>query len=337
MSRCIYVVVSIAVLASVVPPGCAKSDQSKGGEAMKLARPAPRPPEYPAPKVEAIDRELRTGAAAQLDTALKSQSAFSRAHAIEASKYLPADQMRKLVLDGASQASSVVKFASMMTAGEMRLADAQGPALRLVSDPDHSVQAAAIFCLHRLGNRQYSHALETLATDPDHFIRANTAMLVGLLGEPSGERILRHLLGDADTLVRLQAAEGLWRLKKQDVLEYLVSSTISRYPDDQMIAALAIAAPRDPRVAEHLRGMLTTAYPEVNLVAARALGMLGFDEGYGVAMQGMKSDDARQRQLAAMAFGGIGRPDAQQMLGKLLKDTDEDVRIAASSALLQLH
>ena len=70
--------------------------------------------------------------------------------------------------------------------------------------------------------------------------------------------------------------------------------------------------------------------------AARAAGMLGSDEGYGVAMQGEKSADPRQRALAAMAYGAIGRSDAQPRLAKLLKDVDPDVRLAAANAIMQI-
>ena len=305
---------------------------------MKLTRPVPVAPAYPEPNVEAPDRLLREKATAQILASCASKSAFGRAHAIEAAKNLPPDLMRDVVIVAAQQQqATVVRFAALMTAGEMRVADIRQYALKLVDDPDKNVQAAAIFAMHRLGDKRFSHRLEALAIDSDRQIRANTSMLLGIMEEPSAARILRHQMRDSDPVVRLQAAEGLWRLHEQDALTDLVSATISRYPDDQMIAALALAAPRDPRVVEHLRGMLTTSYPEVNLVAARAIGQLGLDEGYGVAMKATLSDDPRQRQLAALALGAIGRMDSQQALGKLLLDTNEDVRLAASSALLQLR
>jgi HEAT repeat protein len=74
----------------------------------------------------------------------------------------------------------------------------------------------------------------------------------------------------------------------------------------------------------------------VSLVAARAMGMLGSGAGYGVAMKGAKSVDPRQRHLAALAFGAIGRADAQPFLAPLLKDPESDVRLAAATAILQL-
>jgi HEAT repeat protein len=81
---------------------------------------------------------------------------------------------------------------------------------------------------------------------------------------------------------------------------------------------------------------LTDDYLEVSLVAARAAGMLGSDDGYGVVLLGAKSSDRIQRVLAGMAFGAIGRSDSQPMLRKLLGDSDADVRLVAAGAILQI-
>ena len=53
-------------------------------------------------------------------------------------------------------------------------------------------------------------------------------------------------------------------------------------------------------------------------------------------MLGIKSLEKRQRFLAAAAFGEIGRTDAQALLSPLLKDADDDVRLAAATSLLQI-
>ena len=76
--------------------------------------------------------------------------------------------------------------------------------------------------------------------------------------------------------------------------------------------------------------------PEVALVAARAMGMIGSDAGYGVAQNNIKTPDPRKKALAALAFGQIGRSDAQPILAPLLKDHEQSVRVAAATAILQL-
>jgi HEAT repeat protein len=77
-------------------------------------------------------------------------------------------------------------------------------------------------------------------------------------------------------------------------------------------------------------------YTEVSLVAARAMGMLGSDEGYKIAADATKSQDPQQRFLAAVALGAIGRTDAQDELKRLLADPVPNVQLAAASAVLQL-
>src|SRR5579864_1666433 len=103
-----------------------------------------------------------------------------------------------------------------------------------------------------------------------------------------------------------------------------------------MVALLALAAPHNRSIIGRIRGGLTTDTLDVNLAAARAMGELGCDEGYGVAMQGINSAEPTQRMLAAFAFGAIGRSDAQPMLRTLLADPDANVRVAAATAILQL-
>ena len=68
-----------------------------------------------------------------------------------------------------------------------------------------------------------------------------------------------------------------------------------------------------------------------------ALGMIGSDAGMGVALKAVDSRDARQRGMAALALGDIGRTDAQPALERLLKDKDPAVRLAAATAVLQLR
>jgi HEAT repeat protein len=141
---------------------------------------------------------------------------------------------------------------------------------------------------------------------------------------------------DPNPAVRQQVAESMWRLHDEDGLQDLIGLSLSKYPDDRMLALLAIAAPRETKVRQHVRNGLTSDWPEVSLVAARAMGMLASDEGYGVALEGARSADKRQRLLAAFAFGDIGRTDAQDELRKLIHDQDPNVRIAAAAAVLEL-
>ena len=216
--------------------------------------------------------------------------------------------------------------------------------LAMAEDHSENVRVAVRFALHRLGDTHLSHDLERMAADTDPRVRGNTAFVLGLLGEPSALRILRVLRTDSVPPVRQQASEAMWRLGDEVGLKDLVGLTLSRFPDDQIVGFLGLAWPRNVNVRQHVRNGLSSEeanwadekWPEVRLVAARAMGMLGSDEGYGIALLGAASSDPRQRVLAALAFGAIGRADAQEVLRKLLADADSGVRIAAATAILQL-
>ena len=223
-----------------------------------------------------------------------------------------------------------------MTAGGLKLEAAHQPLLAMANDPDSNVRVAVRYALHRLGDTTLSHDLEKYARDSRKDVRGNTAMVLGMLGEPSAIKVLLVLRKDPEPLVRQQAAEALWRLGDDAGMEPLIGMTVSRYPDDQLFALLALAQPRDQRVGKTVETGLRVDYIEVQLVAARALGMLGTDEGYTYAQHGAASSDPRQRFMAALALGAIGRADAQDTLRKLLADDYESVRIAAAEGILQL-
>ena len=103
--------------------------------------------------------------------------------------------------------------------------------------------------------------------------------------------MVRDARADPDPGVRLQALEAGWRLRDVESRDALIKGTLSQYNDDQLFAVQALAGPGDPAVKEHLIGRLTGEYAYINLAAARALGRLGDDAGYGVAAENLTSAD----------------------------------------------
>jgi HEAT repeat protein len=285
-----------------------------------------------------IDPSLQAAARGEIGAELTSSNVLLRMHAIEAAQNGLGARDPSIYLNGLKDQAAQVRFASAMSIGQLQIAQAKDALLQMVNDPNTQVRIAVRYALHRLGDKTYTKDLETTARDPQWQVRAETARVLGLLGEPTAIRVLKPMMHDRDDSVRLQVADSLWRLGNQEGLRTLVSSTVSGYPDDQMIALLALAGPKDQRVLGHLRAALTADYAEVCLVAARAMGMCGSDAGYTIAADGVKSPDPRQRVLAAMALGAIGRSDAQGYLSMLLTDKDSpDVRLSAAQAILQLN
>jgi HEAT repeat protein len=262
-----------------------------------------------------------------------------RADAIEAlQETSPHDGASDAALKGLTDPDAAVRFSACMAVGQLQLDAAHDMLVQMHDiDPSPVVQVGIRFALHRLGDTRFSHDLETYAKDANPQIRGKTAFVLGLLKEPSAVKLLLIMRQDNEPAVRLQASASLWRLGNDKGLSDLVRYAISEYADDQLLATLALAETGDASVSQHIRANLTTDFPEVNLAAARGLGQLGSDEGYTVAAKGAASHDARQRFLAVLALGAIGRADAQPVLAKLVYDSDVNVRLGAATAILQLH
>ena len=306
-----------------------------------------QPPMYPRAVKTPIDPALQTKAKAEIESALHSSDELLRGNAIETLKetHLPGSDEK--IVAALSDRSLFVRKAAAMAVGELKIKSALSklPALLDADTGTTPAQAtnadqermAGIFAMHRLGNPQYTHELEKCAFDTRPGIRRETAFILGLLDEKSAIPILQKMLqDDTDVNVRLMAGEALWRLGDEKGEDALLSATVSSIASDQMLAALALAQPRDTRVLGHIQSMFGSDYLEVNLVCARAAGMLGNGLGYGYAVNGTQSNDPRQRSLAAMAFGDIGRSDAQQYLARLIKDENPNVRLAAAKALVEI-
>lgn len=312
------------------------------------APPPPRvPPPAPVARTVPLDRQLISAAQLELNVQLQSTDPIARAHVLEAFEETNSTERRTDVINALGDTQSIVRFAAAMAAGALRIHDAHDPLTQMLDDSSENVRVAVRYALHRLNDKHASHDLEKMANDADPRVRANVAMVLGLLGEPSATGLLQVLRSDSAIQVRLQASEALWRLGNEDGLKDLVGLTVSRYPDDQMFGYIALALPKNTSVRQHVRGGLIPQegadkdpgqekWLAIPLVAARAMGMLASDEGYGLALKGAASRDSQLRMLAALAFGTIGRTDAQDQLRKLLNDGDATVRLAAATAILQL-
>lgn len=300
-------------------------------------RPFDPPPSFPAAKPVPIDTAMRAKAKEMVEGFASSRNTILRANAIEAAQRTRIDSASAMALRGMSDEAPVVRFSACVAAGELKYAEAKPELLKLAYDPDPNVRLAARYALHKLGDTSLSQEMLLGLKDDRAGVRGNAVMLLGMLGEKSATVPLHRLDADPAPNVRMQLNEALWRLGDPGAAEPLVAQSVSQFADDQIVALLALGSTGDRRVAEHIRGLLVRTLPEVQLAAARAAGMLGYDDGYGVASQYYRSTDPRQRGLAALAFGDIGRSDAQDKLKDMLVDPMPDVQLAAATAVLKLR
>ncbi len=332
--------VGLAGLMSFVAAGCVvqqvQSDAPPPEQPGVMPTEVREPPAPPPAKPIRIDAALQSRARETVTSAMADPSDVVRANAIESAQRTLGASAANEVLRGLRDRASIVRFAASIAAGDLKLETARSTLGELAYDPDPSVRLAARYGLHKLGDTRLSQEILLGLRDPRRRVRADTVLLLGLLGEKSAVDPLTRLLGDREPVIRLQVAEALWRLGNERGLEELVAKTVSAYPDEQIVAVLALAAPRDRRALGHVTGWLVSDYPELSLAATRAAGMLGSDAGYAIAAKAVRSSDVRQRGMAALALGDIGRTDAQPLLAPLLTDPSTEVRLSAATALLQL-
>lgn len=299
--------------------------------------PAPKePPAAPARKDVPLDASLVAAARQELVAAAASDDPVLRENALEAVRHLKDPVAGEIISRGLADPQRVVRFRAALAAGEHRLAETRPALEAMVNVPDEHLRIAVIFALHRLGVTDYTHDLEKAAVSAEPGVRGDTAFALGMLGEKSALKILKVLARDSDPVVRQRSWEAMWLLGDQSYVDELVGLTMSRFADDRMLAIMALAGPRNERVREAVRQCLTSDHAETCLVAARAMGQLNSDEGYGVALKGARSNEGRQRFLAALAFGAIGRTDAQPILRTLMKDKDRRVKVVAAAAVLEI-
>ncbi len=317
----------VLVLAHLVAAGC----QSVGVSASDVPLP---PPVLATP----VDDALVERAAEVVREAAVSQDPARRANAAEAAESLPRDEAAQVIVPMLVDENAVVRFAATLAVGRNRLS---GPGvndklIELVRGGSPNGRLAAVFALHQLGNTSFSQSLARATRVSDPVVRSHAALTLGLTGDRSATRVLEPLLKDADARVRLTAAEALWQLGSDKGLSPLLGASASGYSDDSVIGTLALGSHPDQRAITSLEGKLSDDYPEVALAAARALGRLGSDRGYVVAVEHADSKLPLRRGLAAAAFGDIGRTDTQPLLDKLLDDENENVQLMAATSILQI-
>lgn len=246
-----------------------------------------------------------------------------------------------------------VRFAVCVAVGRLRDAVAEQRLRASVDDEDAGVQVAALFALHRLGHEELTGRMPTyLLHREDVTVRRNAALVLGFLDEPGAIKILARAMRDGDEGVRKHALEAMARLGNQEARQELAFMTNSGVGSDEVFAIGALAETGDRIYMDTFRYKLATGvHLETRLAAARALGRLGSDEGFAVAMKALKTSRPlrrdphdpgagqilRARQLAAAALGAIGRSDALPACAALIGDpTDPRVQVSAARAVLEI-
>jgi len=239
-----------------------------------------------------------------------------------------------------------VRFAAVLAVGDMEYTFAKISVKQLQKDTDENVRIAADYAMSKFGAGSKFELVRKAITSNDQTIRANAVFLLGKSGDKNSLKVLYWVLhnNDSDNKVKFQAAEAIARLGDERIYPKLWAMLISVYAEDRVMGVRAMGALGTTEAKNALITMLDDDLPEVRLIAAEQLGMLGETTGEAevlkVFMKNLtaemdKEEIERINTLAALAIGEIGTPGLTQFLPQLLKDESKRVRIAAAKAVIQ--
>lgn len=302
--------------------------------------------EYPA---------LRQSAIRFLVDAAESDDPVLRMQAIEAFQEVAPAEGEAVLLKSADNAYAGVSFAALMALGTIRDARAMEIIRTRAEDHDVSVRIAALFAMHRLGDKRRTGELsDFLLNHPDARVRANAALAIGRLAEPQSTRLLRTALRrERKDAVKMQILEALAMLGDTHGIERLRFFGHSAVPDQSALALMLLANAQTHEAEELFRYRLDVAdHPEIKLQAARGLGRLGYDDGLDLALAylsfnspdtGRRNDPPEQqiirvRALAALALEAIGSPESMAALKAAFELPGQPARanVAVARALIRI-
>ena len=304
----------------------------------------------------AIDEPaLRTQAQGYLKRAIVyPHLATVRCQAVEALSEEAPRGVEGWLIEALADDHPAVRFAACTGLGRMRHVPAKPMIEQRLGDENHSVRAAAIFALHRLGDYTHSGELaEMLLHHKDKEVRGNAAVLFGLLGEPKAVKLLERSRKDPAYMVVWQALEARLLLGDPEALPRVAAQANSGREDVRVMAMLALGRSGQQKSAEMLRYRLNREddHIESRLAAARGLGSLGHQDGLAFARDALKFDDPdpdkragppadqimRVRSMAALALGAMRARSVLPELKSLMIDSEDPrIQLAAACAILQI-
>lgn len=302
-------------------------------------------------------QSFRQQAITYLGQAALSDVPVLRMQAIEAFQDVAPQEGQTYIGENLDNGYAGVCFAALMAAGTLREASFTQRIRTRAEDADPSVRIAAIYALHRLGDKSRTGELgELLTKHTDARVRANAALAIGRLAEPQSAKLLQSALRrEKKDAVVMQLLEALAMLGDSHGIDRLRLYGYSAVPDQSALALmfLANAGPASPEVEELFRYRLDVAdHPEIKLQAARGLGRLGYDTGYDLALANLTFDSPdrnrandppeqqiiRIRALAALALEAIGDPRAVGPLKSAFDRSDQPelVKVAVARAAIRI-
>jgi HEAT repeat protein len=343
-------VLSLAAGCGISPTGEPWSTKSQSS----VSNPEPLTVEtFPAPvRMSAAKTDLRQTAIDLLERAAESDNAQVRANALEAMQVVPA-VVGPHAARGLVDENRGVRFVAAMTIGDLQLDHLAHLLEPLLRDESESVQAAAIFGLHRCGQPVDLNSLASMIVSDDPEVRGNAAMVLGKLGNPTAVPVIRMSVGRGMDLVSearvkmvdLQVAEALVNLGETQEIEVIRAALFAPPEQGELtaLAAMMCGRLRDQRAVPNLVRLALQTGPsrqpaEVRMAAVWALAHIDPPQApIEVPLEYVADPLFQLRTQAALTLGEIGDPAALPQLATLLDDDSPLVQVAAAGGILRIE
>lgn len=276
-----------------------------------------------------------------------------RTLAVEALQHSQSDRALPWLRTALKDEHPAVRFASCVAVGVLKDALSSHSVRDLLQDKNASVQLAALFAMHRLGDTSDTGKIPNyLLQSEDVMVRRNAALLLGFMEEPQAIKVLARAMKDRDIGVRHHALEAMARLGNKEAAKELAFMANAGVGSEEVFALQALASTRDQTYIDTFRYKLGTAqHIETRLAAAYGLGRFGSHEGFDYARHALtrkrpilpdpndppSGQILRAQQLAMLALGAIGDVSVLSLLDKVMKKSDDPrIQVSAARAILEI-
>lgn len=294
---------------------------------------------------------LRSAALELLFQAAESSDPMLRANAIEALQHEPR-YLESFARRALADPNRGVRFVATMTVGQQQVESLASLVEPLLRDESESVQAAAIYALHRCGREVDLNPLAALVMSEDPEIKANAAFVIGEIGNRSASSMLQQAAKAKmmrtsparERIVQLQIAEALVKLGRDDNIEVIRAGLFSPsgMGEIRALAATILGRLKDHQYVGTLMDMATRTgtrqeAAEVRMAAASAVAMIRSDMApVQIPTEFAGSRLPELRAQAAHSLGSMPTSGSLQTLAHLVEDQVPQVQVAAAEAVLRL-
>ncbi|MEM9414093.1 MAG: hypothetical protein AAGA29_01280 [Planctomycetota bacterium] len=293
---------------------------------------------------DAVLAEAREQALQVVHDASRSDDPRERAAAIEAIQPVP-DRAQTMVLLALEDDNPGVRFAALVTIGQLEIEGLGPAALDLANDENLSVRGAAVFAAHRCGQDvgEQLSLLPRMLGSQQPSIRGNAVMLLGLLGDESAVPMIQEMaalpmprVDPAERIwLQLQFAEALLRLDpdNEEMLGVLRSSVFSTIDDVRVLAIRVVGEVGDRSMIGALESLVgDDSDPiQIRIAGGRALAQLGSANGRAILMAGASYSSADVLQDARDYLRSQRNNNGREaeLMRQLVEDTTLQAAIAA--------